>query len=38
MDHLSNTTLDNKLTPQTMERAKRATQAYHSSAKHTIWH
>ena len=38
MDRLRGVTLDNTLTPQTMELAKQATKTYHSTTKHTVWH
>ena len=38
MNRLSDVTLDATLTPQTMDSTKRATQAHHSIAKHTVWH
>ena len=38
IDRLSNITVNNTLSPQTMEPASRATQIYHRAAKHTIWH
>ena len=37
-NRLSDVTLDDTLTPQTIEPAKRATQRHHSTAKHTIWY
>ena len=38
VEHLSDAALDNTLTPQTTEPAKRTTQTYLSTAKHTVWH
>ena len=38
IDRLHDVTLDNTLTPQTMEAAKRATQAHHRTAKRNVWH
>ena len=38
MDRLSGVTVDNTLSPQTVEPKKRATQTYHSTTKHTVWH
>ena len=38
MDFLSNVSLDNTLTPKTMEPAKRATEAHQSTAKITVCH
>ena len=37
LEHLSDAALHDTLTPQTMEPAKRATQACLSTAKHTVW-
>ena len=38
LSHLSGVSLDDTITPQTMEPAKRAPKTYHSTAKHTVWH
>ena len=38
MEHLSDATLDDTVTPETMESRKQATQTYLSTAKHTVWH
>ena len=38
INRLSGVTLNDTLTPQTMEPAKLAGQTYHRTAKHTVWH
>ena len=38
VDRLDNVTLDNTLTPQTMEPAGRAARTHQDPTKHTLWH